>query len=1172
MIRAKRKGIFIILAFYATIAYTSTPESAPPSDIQDSTLLQYEGTEQPPAPYGENSVAQYDAHEKEIIPAWATGSEEVHDSTHNVCFNGVCEERRRMEQDDNTPAGNPHPPILREDEDEHQPQSPPYPVPTPFDPERPSRNAVPVGYNPYLNPKLGKMPISKSVLGLMGGTDGPATGYGNGPTKDDALGVLFSIGDDDTYLLLSYLSMDLPMKNLVSNITVTTDEVSAQDRRDYLMSELEGKGSIYGLDNGLNILYSAQMFFYIPKTAISLIIHVGRIIYSKETVDFLRRLKLNTGVFTEIIDRDGKKVFYIPVYGGTIALANPSIPIVSQYLITSEGYGISLLKAKRVDIEKGILVLSISAYDEGDITRVAGTIQKFTSGEVSNPFSATFEQYGFEEESQDEGDSSYTSYSSVSSSSSSVKRKGKGKGSSSSQEGDGSSDSSSDSDTGSHPHSKHKGHHDEDGSSSSDSSSESKEAVRDTIDSLLEKARKWREKAALASEDKKGFKKHALKQAKKAERKAKAIQKDAYNEKLLKARRERSAEAAGFAAASETESASRQAAGGAVIEGEHSASTGSSWYSGSMKKNTAIKAIITSKESASASASASAFEESSRKTASSSFTSSGASAIISAHQSNEMYYKGVSSSEYATREIKHSLMGMTMQHALFSTQGRMYQSQKYSTYGVRSSRSSSRWLRRRITRIRRTRRAESRAARQFMKNGATSKGVAAAAAKEQAARAAAIRASRRAAQASQAAASYAAMAKRAEAQSNKKMAKSYKKTASKHKQAYTRHRASATKYAAAVGQFKAAKLAECAKQSAIFMQQISNPQKAVTEQEMLDLNKAVAQILTSSQIQLLSHALSAAQVRVLTSLLTPQQVQQTLVHIGAMTPLQMQGLLIRLQLKGIEIQKGAMAPLPNIGIQSAFPLGSPMVANISTRITGAPAQMTSADLIKFLTSGQSLFQAQESLVSQEQIESMKMEAVKQSQMIKQLITQVQLSKNEIETRVREKMFSDRMKSSISVCNPMMGMRTGMATGAFDGISSSPGLQLAGNVCLGNNSFSAMRQLLVSPSVSSYIGIDQNMLSDLLYNRTQNNDLMCLLAKSSMASPMYSQMPNDEQSLINARFQSTQNKLYGIYGNSLGRLEQALASAFSLIRNSSVKCKQTLQQTPPACQIQPQLSG
>ncbi|KAI5186304.1 hypothetical protein NEIRO03_2253 [Nematocida sp. AWRm78] len=1171
MIRAKRKGIFIILAFYATLAYTSTPESASPGDLQDSTLLQYEGAGQPPAPYGENSVAQYDAHEKEIIPAWATGSEEVHDSTHNVCFNGVCEERRRMEQDDNTPAGNPHPPILREDEDEHQPQSPPYPVPTPFDPERPSRNAVPVGYNPYLNPKLGKMPISKSVLGMMGGTDGPATGYGNGPTKDDALGVLFSIGDDDTYLLLSYLSMDLPMKNLVSNITVTTDEVSAQDRRDYLMSELEGKGSIYGLDNGLNILYSTQMFFYIPKTAISLIIHVGRIIYSKENVEFLRRLKLNTSVFTEIIDRDGKKVFYIPVYGGTIALANPSIPIVSQYLITSEGYGISLLKAKRVDIEKGILVLSISAYDEGDITRVAGTIQKFTSGEVSNPFTVTFEQYGFEEESQDESFSSYTSYSSSSSSSSKHKRKGKGEGSSSSQAGDDSSDSNS-SDSDSHSHSKHKKHNDEDGSSSDDSSSESKEAVRDTIDSLLEKARKWRERAALASENKKGFKKHALKQAKKAERKAKAIQKDAYNEKLLKARRERSAEAAGFAAASESESASRQAAGGAIIEGEHSSSTGSSWYSGSMKKNTAVKAIIASKESASASASASAFEESSRKTASSSFTSSGASAIISAHQSNEMYYKGVSSSEYATREIKHSLMGMTMQHALFSTQGRMYQSQKYSSYGVRSSRSSSRWLRRRISRIRRSRRAEARAARQFMKNGATSRGVAAAAAKEQAARTAAIRASRRAAQASQAAASYAAMAKRAEAQSNKKLARSYKKTASRHRQAYTRHRASATRYAAAVGQFKAAKLAECAKQSAIFMQQISNPQKAVTEQEMLDLNKAVAQILTSSQIQLLSHALSAAQIRVLTSLLTPQQVQQTLVHIGAMTPLQMQALLIRLQLKGIEIQKGIMPPLPNIGIQSAFPLGSPMIANISTRITGSPTQMTSADLIKFLTNGQSLFQAQESLVSQEQIEAMKMEAIKQSQMIKQLITQVQLSKNEIETRVRERMFSDRMKSSISVCNPMMGMRTGMSTGAFDGISSSPGLQLAGNVCLGNNSFNAMRQLLVSPSVSSYIGIDQNMLSQLLYNKTQNNDLMCLLAKSSMASPMYNQMPNDEQSLINARFQSTQNKLYGIYGNSLGRLEQALASAFSLIRNSSVKCKRTLQQTPPACQIQPQLRG
>ncbi|KAI5132388.1 hypothetical protein NEAUS04_1384 [Nematocida ausubeli] len=1158
MIKAKRKGILAIFALYSGAVHAEHMNPAVSGGLQDSSLIQYEDGPGSTSPYDPAStLSQYDAHDKEVIPAWATSVEEIQDSEHKMCFNGVC-----SSANDASPES-AHPPILRDDEDSAQPSGPPHGAPAPFDPERPSEGSIPVGQNPLLPPRLGKMPVSKDAASLMGVFNGPATGYGNGPTKDEALGVLFSIGDDDSYLLLSFLSIDLPLKNLVSNVTVTSSEVYAQDRKDYLMSTLEGKGSVYGLDNGLNILYTVNMFFYIPKTAIALSISIGKIIYSEEYVLFLKKLKLNTSVFTKLRDRDNKTVYYIPFYGGIVALPNPSIPIVSQILVTSEGFGVSLHSAKRIDMEKAILILSTSAYSEADSAEVANTVQKFTTGEIANPFTHTFNKYGFEEESQDSEESEeLASFSSDSDSESNEPE---------------SSDSSSSRPSSSS--SRERGH--EDGDSSSDSpskhSTSKPKKARQTIASLFKNARRLREKAALAGITHPHERKKYMKRAEKVEKKARALQEDEYNKNLIQ---EHSGRSGSGEASVEFKAAAKGSKSGVLIEGSISESSGSAWYSDSMKKNVAIEAIITSKSessSASASASVSVFEQSSRKAASESFTQNGAAAIISAHQSNESHYKGVSSSEYATREIKHSLMGMTMQHALFSTHGRMYQSQKYSAYGVKSSRSSTKWLSRRISKIIRTRRIERRASRKFMKNGATSQGVATAAAREQAARSAAIKSSQKAAKAAQAASTYAAMAKRASAQNNKKMAQSYKKSASRSKKTFSKHSARAQKFAKAVGQFKAAKLAACAQQSAIFAMQIANPQQAITPQETINLNKAVAQILTSSQIQVLSKALSATQIRVLTSLLSPQQVQQTLVHMGAMSPESMQGLLIRLQIKGAELQRVPNMPglsgMPNMGMGSMFPLGSPAVNSIMSRVQGnLPTTMNVTDIIRYLTQGQSMFQSQESLVSNEQMEALRMEAVQQTEMIKRLTMQIEASKSEIEARVRDRMFGDRMKSSISVCNPMLGLQTGMSTGAFDGISSSQGLQLAGNISLGNSSFNAIKQLLVSPSVSSYIGIDPNALSQMLYQKTQNNDLMCLLSKSAISAPLYSQMPNDEQALINARFGNTQNKLYGIYGDSLGRLEQALASAFNLIRNSTVRCKRNVQPSIPACSIQPQLSA
>lgn len=1140
--------------------------------------------------------------QKEIIPmsTTATGTEEYSSGRKEVCINGVCStDGIPGVGPDGVPLGpmpgDPFPPIMREKYKDSHPTEIGAEHGMGFDSMHTSgvSGAGHMGGHPFVGGHLGSMPASRSAAPLLSSLYGPATGYGTGPTKDEALGIIFSIDDEDSYLVLSNLSMDMPMKTLLSNVTMTSDEVYAQDRKEYLMSELEGKGSIFGFDNGLNVLYSSKMFFYIPRTAISLTIQVGRVIYSQDFISFIRRLGLKTSVFIKTRDRDGSTIYYITIFGGTIALPNPHTPIVSQYMSTPEGYGLSLLKVKRVEIDKGVLILNNMGYYEEDTIEVASVIQKYTSGEIENPFSYNAQKYGFEDESllSDESydNSSYSSSASRSSSSRSSSRESYSR--EDSRYADEDSDASSESSESSESLSSRSSS--ESRSSQSNSSSKMandeedqkkrknagklggiKKKIKDAIKALLAKARKYREKAAIASAKSKNkkYRKHALKKAKEAVKKAMKLQNELRNSEILEARK------SGMSVTSEgidMEAVSSQASLGSVVEGENT-TAGSSWYSSSMSSNSAVKAIIETK-SESSSSYTSAFEESSKKTFSSSFSSNAASSIISAHQSNEMYYKGVSSSEYATREIRHSLMSMTMQHALFSSSGHMSTSQEYSSYGVKSSKSSSKWLSKRISSIITSRRAESRASRKFMSHGATSMSVARAASKEQAARSAAIKASRKASHSHSMEMSYKSKAKMAESQKNKRLAKSYMSKAAKHKANFARHSAMAGRFSQALDLFKKSKLEECKKQAAILAQRMSAPSKYISKQDVVQLNKAVAQILSSSQIQVLSKVLSSAQIRVLTSMLTPQQVQQTLVHIGAMTPSQMQGLLVKLQMKGAELERlpvalpGMMDPMSNIG--SAYPLGMPAIGRIMTQVQGVPAQVKGSDIIKYLTQSQGVLQLQSAQINAQQINLLQQEAIKQSQLIQKIIMQVQAGKHEIESAVRDKMFGDKMKSSVSVCNPMLGAQTGMSTDVFDGITSQAGLDMAGSVSLNKNSFNAIRQLLVSPSVASYIGIEPNSLSNVLYEKTKNDELMALLCKSSIAAPYYNRMPSDEQALINAKFDSTQNKLFGIYGNSLGRLEQALASAFNLIRTSSVKCdKKNQQQVIPTCQIRSMISN
>ncbi|KAI5189705.1 hypothetical protein NEMIN01_0658 [Nematocida minor] len=1200
----KTKGILSVLLFYANAAHAT---SIAQSESIDSVLIPFEaGNSQGSTGKGSNNLQSPIglSNDNAIIPtsvsAYNTGVIQEHNGTEHVCINNSCSEgsmpfvgEQNPNGDPMSPApGDPFPPIMG-----RRGRRVPTPVPigAPFGPQRyttnpddPSFGSMPVSANNY-------QPYAKSAMPFLNPITAMATGFGNGPTRDEALGVLFSIGDEDSYVVLGNVSIKFPLKVLLSSTTMSTDEVIAQDRRDVLMSELEGKGTSRYYDSGLNVLYSSGMYFYIPRTALSLSIEIGKLVVTEEYMKSFSKVNSAKGVFTKVRDNDGTYVYYIDVYGVNIVLPNPETPIVSQVMTTPEGYGFALEKAKRIEIYKGVLILNKLAYEPRDERTVAEELQKFTSGLKKNLFETIRKKFPFEEktpaEKDDDDDLSSSSYSSASSSSGSKssphKHKGKG--------GDGSSDGSSsgsDSDSGSsssdsdpssssldntkgangssdsHPR-KHKHKHKHHPSSSDGSSSEDKASsvprVKDTPESLQRKALRMDEKAALAAA-RKDYKqeKRARRKARKARRKARAMEKEARAGEILKARKAGSDQES----AEQDAAAARQASKGGMIEGE-TTQAGAAWFSADMNKNVAIKTIVESK-SETTTASASVFEESSRKAAASSFTANASSAIISAHQAHETYYKGVSSSEYATREIQGSLMGMTMQHALFSTKGRMYQSQKHMAYGVRSSRSSKRWLTRRISKITRMRRAMSRASRRFMQSGATSAGVAAAAAKEQAARSAAIRSSRKAARAQRKAASYKAMAQKAEAQGNKKQARAYRKTATRQTRTYSKHTARAAQFGQAVGQFQQDKLQECTRQSEIIAHQLSNPTESMTEKETIDLNKAVAQILTTSQIQVLSKVLSVAQIRALNSMLTPQQVQQTLIHIGALTPVQMQGILLRLQIKGQELEKMPMqTPMPMpMGFNPmfpAFPLGSPAVANVMSRIQGVPSQMTEGDIIKYLMEGQAMFQSQTISLSPEQISVVN----KQPEMIQKLIVQLKAQKETIEASMRKEKFGERMRSSISVCNPMLGLQAGMSRGAFDGISSDAGLQLAGVVSLGNSSFNAIRQLLASPSVASYIGMDQGMLSQALYGQTKNNDLMCLLSKSAMTDPLYQGMPSNEQSLINTRFDMTQNKLYGMYGASLTRLEQALASAYNLIKSSSVRCSGKAPKQPvPTCKIHP----
>ncbi|KAI5184720.1 hypothetical protein NEHOM01_0322 [Nematocida homosporus] len=1167
---------------------------------------------------GETMAVDYHLTRDTIIPHYAPGVIADVDGEKQVCFdNGLCRSLGDRTDVVETRTGTILSPPAHRFPPGWQPQGGGVPggpgdapgigsgVLPPFNPDNPSDGAtdihdvvshidtpvpvvqptgIPGGPIPALPPISG-MPGS-----VVGGGSYPGnlvSGFGDGPTKEDVLKILFSIGDLDSYLLFTGMSLDLPLQTFINSTPVTTDEVYAQDRKDYLAGELEGKGSSLNLENGLNTLYSSKMYFYIPKNALSLTMERGRLVYPEAFIKFLQFLHLDTTPFVSLLDKDGSRVYYITVYNATVALPNPQTPIVSQLLITSEGLAVSLLKVKRLEIDKGILVLTPNAYDHEDLANATASLQGFTKGQTTNPFASMTHIYYPHEQTGDLDDESTESdkmsgYSGDISESSDSDSDSQSDGSNAAQFGSSSSDGSDDSSSLSGSDS------DSDGSSSSDDGSSprhrgkgsgpsaqkgTKDPSRrrhgkgpDTIDGYLEQARMWRERAAAAA--KAGYRKYALKKAKAYEKAAARLQREAYSTQLLEAR--------------QGSASSRKAAKCGIMAGTSSNTGSVSWFSGSRRHNKALVRVVSSKESsasASMSASASAsYEASTKQAVSTAFSSSAASAVIMAHQSNEMHYKGVSAVEYATREIKHSLMGIAMQHAMFSVQGRMYKSQQYSSHGVRSAKSSTRWLTRRISKIITTRKYTTKTASKYMKNSATAASVAAAAAKEQAAASAAIASYRKAATASKKAAAATSMYKAAAAKGMTKAAKTYKAKAAGYRRVASRSTAAASRFGAAVAAYKAEKMQECGRQAKLFADRMKNPMANFSQADSVSLQQAVAQILTSSQIQLLSKALSPVQIQVLSKMLTPQQVQQTLVHIGAMSAEQLQLLLLRLQMKGLELQSAPIQP-PMPLLHSAFvPIGIPALGvmnAIEHGATGTTVQMGEMDIKKYLLQSQFLMQGKENLLTPTQIEELRAQATAQSTAIKRLIAEIQSHKMEIEGQVRMKLAGGN-RPSVSVCNPMLGMQAGMLNGVFDGLVSPPSLRLAGDVSLGRNSFNAIRQLLISPAVSSYIGMDPNILMQSLYKQTGDNDMMCLLTNSAAHSSAYSGISQAELSLIGARAAACQQKLSGVYGGSFDRLQQALLSAYNLVKSSSVKCNGggfgASPMQIPICQIAPLLSA
>src|SRR5699024_11157747 len=112
--------------------------------------------------------------------------------------------------------------------------------------------------------------------------------------------------------------------------------------------------------------------------------------------------------------------------------------------------------------------------------------------------------------------------------------------------------------------------------------------------------------------------------------------------------------------------------------------------------------------------------------------------------------------------------------------------------------------------------------------------------------------------------------------------------------------------------------------------------------------------------------------------------------------------------------------------------------------------------------------AREDSLTPVQVEELRLRAGAQTQAIQKLLIELQRKKDELELAGKTKIL---MSSGVSACNPLFGVKAGIEESPFSGLASGAALRLAGDLSLGAPSYLAMRQLLCSPGVSGYIGLN-----------------------------------------------------------------------------------------------------
>jgi hypothetical protein len=914
-------------------------------------------------------------------------------------------------------------------------------------------------------------------------------------TPEEALGIVGSIDDKDEYLVMGYVSMQFPMKTYLYGMAMTIEEVAAQDRRDYIMEEVEGKIGTVFYPTNLNTLSSKNLYFYMPRTSVSIAVKKGTITYTEEVIMEMREKGLDTRRFRVRRAPDGSRIYVLSLRGVVFALPNPSTPVVSQVIVTIDGYGLNGAKAHEIYIEQGVVIVANKAYNKNFEEAIGDILRGYTSGEVMNPFTEFSRRFSFgtaEEEEESVSSSSSETYSSSYSTSSSV-----------------------------------------------------------STESALKRSKRgylWhRERAdkyyAMAKDDasSKSQRDQYEKKAKKHEAIAKRVQEEDMNSRLLKDKRGASTKVGAVEATEEQELAAAWGSKTSHAEDKKEEKR-VSWVTSSFRNNE-IKSLASSHSSA--------FSFSSSQSLA---YSNASHAIMESHQAHEMHYSGASASEFATMEMKHALYAMSAAHAMFTRHGEMYTRSARKASAVSTTRSSKWWLKRSVSRIKRM--------KKWMagKNAAVAgqSAAQAAAAMKKAGYKHAGKLIRTAARTRAAAAAAAAAHKRAhaakmQARQHHSKASSYAARGDKHAARRSRSRASSFRRQAAkygrlansltelAQRLREQRIKECLRQKELKALSLKEDMSTmITPDIIMDIQRLIMQVLTSTQVRILAQAMTPVQITTLTRLLSPLQVQQLLLEMRLMAPSEMQEVLFQLQVRGKYGGEGKV-DLSELKGGSSPTMGQASPAEIELMRMQAADQgraMSEARIGKMLEMKESLREQMKG-----RIKGYLMQCFGNS---------------------TEQMGTMGMQG---ICNPTFGMTpAGFIPGQsnyFDGFSSAPGIKMTADARLSKSELVALRQLLVCPEVAASLGVDMATLQSMVCGRTTDEDLTVLLMKClcEKMSPFGGLRP-EENMMVRVRYGATQARLYGVYGAALPQFESILMSAYHKLKGSIVNCpKQVVNSYP-----------